>query len=297
MRKIIIAAVMMGLTGGVYAAQFGDLGVNASDIKTRRAADGNKGYSVDADPAPGMPAVPVEWVSIPGGKFNMGTDDRAKGFEDAKPVHEVSIKGFQMSKTLVTVEQYAECVIQGKCTQPDMIGDCNWGKTDRQAYPVNCVDWDQAVRYAEFKGARLPSEAEWEYAATGAGKNQRYPWGNADATSELAVMNAEGTMPVCSKPAGNTAQGLCDMAGNVWQWTQDKYQDSYNGAPADGGALENAVYASDYEAGICPRVVRGGSFEYGGSYTYHKAGVFRADHRYSIGHGGRPDSVGFRIAK
>lgn len=102
---------------------------------------------------------------------------------------------------------------------------CNSDKPGRQLHPVNCVDWEQANQYAKFKGARLPSDAEYEYAATSGGKNQKYPWGNEDETCDKAVMSGKGdygcgseaTMPVCSKPAGNTAKGLCDMVGNVWQ--------------------------------------------------------------------------------
>jgi len=187
-----------------------------------------------------------------------------------------------MSKTDVTVEQYAECVIKGECTEP-VTGDyCNWGKAGRQLHPVNCVDWNQAQAYAKFKGARLPSEAEFEYAATSGGRNQKYPWGNQEPTSELAVFNTNSTMPVCSKPNGNTAQGLCDMAGNVWQWVQDKYQDSYKGATVDGSAVEGT--GSD-------RVIRGGSF-------YNSVASFlRADCRDNYVPGHRGANVGFRLVR
>lgn len=248
------------------------------------------GYVVGNDPQVGKPGVPVEWVSISGGKFMMGTDN---GDSDAKPVHEVAIKTFEMSKTLVTVEQYAECVIKGRCTEPGSGDRCNWGKAGRRLYhPVNCVDWEQADQYAKFKGARLPSESEWEYAATSGGRNQKYPWGNEYATCERAVMIDDdghdygcghgGTLPVCSRPAGNTAQGLCDMAGNVLQWVQDRYRFSYNYAPTDGSAFE----ASDFQ-----RVVRGGSFRSG-------ARNLRADRRFfGPGPGYREDSIGFRLAR
>ena len=133
-----------------------------------------------------VPETPVEWVTVGGGKFTMGTDDGTDLFKDAKPIHEDSIKNFEMSKTLVTVEQYAECVIKGGCTEPGTGSYCNWGVAGRQRHPINCVDWDQANQYAKFKSARLPSESEYEYAATSGGKNQKYPWGNEDATSDKA---------------------------------------------------------------------------------------------------------------
>ena len=251
-------------------------------------APGNKGYVAGVGPLAGAPAKPVEFITIPGGKFTMGTDSGEKGFEDAKPIHEVAIKTFDMSKTAVTVEQYAECVIKGGCIEPATGDYCNWGVTGRQLHPVNCVDWDQASKYAKFKGGRLPSESEFEYAAMSGGKNQKYPWGNDEPTCDKAVMYDNGgygcgkdsTMPVCSKTAGNTAQGLCDMAGNVWQWVQDKYQDSYKGAPTDGSAFE--ATGSD-------RVVRGGSFFRSG------ASYLRADRRSHAGRR-RGDDVGFRLA-
>jgi len=239
---------------------------------------------------PVEPATPIEYIAIPGGKFTMGTTGIEQGFEDAKPVHEVTIKTFQMAKTAVTVAQYAECVTKGGCTKPGTGDYCNWGKTGRQLHPVNCVDWAQAQAYAKFKGARLPSEAEFEYAATSGGRNQKYPWGNDEPTCDKAVMSGNGgygcgtnsPMPVCSKPKGNTAQGLCDMSGNVWQWVQDKYQDSYKGVPVDGSAFEGAGSS---------RVIRGGSF------LNVVAGYLRADNRSLNEHGSRNNHIGFRLVR
>ncbi|HAH31327.1 MAG TPA: Sulphatase-modifying factor protein, partial [Elusimicrobia bacterium] len=120
--------------------------------------------------------------------------------------------------------------------------------------------------------------------------NQKYPWGNDKPTCDKAVMYGNGdygcgknsTMPVCSKTAGNTAQGLCDMAGNVWQWVQDKYQDSYKGAPVDGSAFD--VAGAD-------RVVRGGTFD------DDVASLLRADYRGSIFPGYRGGGIGFRLVR
>lgn len=289
MKGILIAAVLLGLGGGAYAADFGDLGgAKAAGLKALAAAEGiavpevNKGHV-----APVEPATPIEYVAIPGGKFTMGTRSMEKDFEDAKPVHEVAIKTFQMAKTAVTVAQYAECVTKGVCTEPDTSNYCNWGKTDSGSSPVNCVDWDQAQTYAKFKGARLPSEAEFEYAATSGGRNQKYPWGNQKPTSELAVFNTDSTMPVCSRPKGNTAQGLCDMSGNVWQWTQDIYQNSYIGAPVDGSALEGAGSR---------RVLRGGSYQYFGDY-FGVGNLLRVERRTGDASGARRGFVGFRLAR
>jgi formylglycine-generating enzyme required for sulfatase activity len=225
----------------------------------------------------------------------MGTNESSYLFNDARPVHEVTIPTFQMSKTLVTVEQYAECVIKGGCTKPDTGNGCNWGQAGRQRHPINCVDWNQANQYAKFKGARLPSESEYEYAAKSGGKNQKYPWGNDDTSDKAVIfgntwplnglsgviMPGPATMPVCSKPAGNTSQGLCDMVGNGWEWVEDTYQSSYVGAPTDGSAVETA--GSD-------RVVRGGN------HTDNVTGFLRVDFRDSGAPGIRLPYYGFRIA-
>jgi len=262
------------------------------------------GYVIGNDPDAGKPAQAVEWVSINGtdtkpekdwvlcnGRrvpFCMGTDN---GYGNEQPLREVTIRTFQMSKTEVTVEQYKECVDQGSCTAPDTGEYCNWGKTGRKLHPINCVDWKQANRYAKFKEARLPSESEWEYAAKSEGKNQKYPWGDEDATCERAVMYGkegfgcgnDSTIEVFSKPDGNTAQGLYDMAGNVWEWVQDSYQDPYAQTPTDGSAFEGGAGSN--------RVVRGGSF------FIKDAGFLRADIRSLFDPGHRGGSVGFRLAK
>ncbi len=245
------------------------------------------GYIPAKDPNAGNSSQALEWVSIPGGQFKLGTTD----FDDAKPTGKTyTIKTFEMSKTLVTVEQYAECVVKGGCTKPGTGKYCNSDKAGRELHPVNCVDWEQANQYAKFKNARLPSEAEYEYAATSGGKNQKYPWGNEDASCDKAVMYGKGdsgcgsgtTMPVCSKPAGNTAQGLCDMVGNVWQWVQDKYQSSYANTPLDGSAAEGPGSF---------RVLRGGSFR---SWD---AGSLRADSRNYFVPAYRYFNFGFRLAR
>jgi len=131
-----------------------------------------------------------------------------------------------------------------------------------------------------FEGARLPSEAEWEYAAKSGGKNYKYPWGNDKPTCETAIMYTERNFfgigacpyggrlhPVCSRPAGNTEQGLCDMSGNMRQWVEDAYQGSYKGVPVDGSAFESSDPSS-------PRVIRGGSY---GSLS--DSSELRTDHR------------------
>ncbi len=227
-------------------------------------------------PAPGDGG--IEWVTIPGGSFMMGADDVR-----ATPRHEVRVKTFQMAKTPVTAGQYKKCVEAGACVKPAIDSPGN-------DYPVIGVDWEQAKRFSEWAGGRLPTESEWEYAARGAGKDWKYPWGNEEATCRRAVMNDGGdgcgrsnaAWPVCSKPAGNTAQGLCDMAGNVWEWTQDWYHDSYAGAPADGSSWESP--AGSFQ------VFRGGSW-------CDDARLARSAVRTCYDPGGRYGVLGFRPAR
>lgn len=246
------------------------------------------------------PAVDVEWVPIKGGSYKMGS---AKGYPNELPVHKVTLPDFHISKTPVTVAQYQECVKSPdaaiRCEIPGEGAYCNWQKRPATlTHPINCVDWEQAQQYARFKAmqpgfedARLPTEAEWEYAAKSAGKQREFPWGDVPATCERAVMQdggkygcgADGTMPVCSKPKGNTEQGLCDMAGNVWQWVQDDYQNTYTGAPADGSALAGS--GSRY------KVMRGGS------YGYEGPGHLRSSFRSSDTPDKRRSLVGFRLAR
>ena len=119
----------------------------------------------------------LDWVQIPGGTFQMGS---ASGDDDEQPVHTVGVAGFKMMKSEVTVGQYRKCVDAGSCTAPDTGEDCNWN-TGREDHPVNCVDWNQAQAFAVWAGGRLPTEAEWEYAARSGGKARTYPWGDESA--------------------------------------------------------------------------------------------------------------------
>jgi len=217
------------------------------------------------------------------------------GDSNETPVHPVTVPGFEMLATEVTVSQYEACVNDGgACTAPSTSdSSCNWNASGYEDHPVNCVDWQQAVDFCTWAGGRLPSEAEWEYAARSGGPSSsyKYPWGNDAATCTYAVMdddthtfgcNTGRTWSVCSKPAGNTSQGLCDMSGNVWEWVEDWYYGDYTGAPTDGSAWVSPSGSF--------RVVRGGSFV---SYAVDLRAAYRSLGDPSV----QVYTLGFRCAR
>lgn len=184
---------------------------------------------------------------IPGGLFWMGCNSTVTSgcavanvhcecVVDSVPFHEVTLSGYYIDKTEVTVAAYGECVTAGSCTVPSTGSSCNWGVSGREQDPMNCVDWTNASIYCAWAGKRLPTEAEWEKAARGT-DGRRYPWGVHEPDCAHAVMYecALSTKPVCSKsPIGNSPYGLCDVAGNVSEWVSDWYdEDYYSSSPSN----------------------------------------------------------------
>ena len=230
------------------------------------------------------------WLTLAGGTFDMGN---ATVYSREQPVHAVTVGAFEMLATEVTVAQYEACVNDGgACTAAGTGTNCNWSDSGYEDHPVNCLDWQQAVEFCTWAGGRLPSEAEWEYAARSGGPSSsyKYPWGNDAATCTYAVLDDGGngcgtgrTWSVCSKPGGNTVQGLCDMAGNVWEWVEDDWHGDYTDAPTDGSAWVESPRGSY-------RVRRGGSFDADAHYL-------RATGRYQVVPSVTSDSLGFRCAR
>ncbi len=188
-----------------------------------------------------------------------------KGRPNEKPVRMVKVETFWIAQTEVTVEQYRKCVETKRCGTPSPVAPehkdlLNWNLLGRSNHPVNNVNWSQAAAYCKWAAGRLPSEAEWEFAARSRGKPLDYPWGNKPADCDHAILfdgeesgcGENSTAPVCSKPKGNTEQGLCDMGGNVSEWVQDQYHRNYHDAPADQTPWESARGVN--------RVYRGGAF-------------------------------------
>lgn len=141
-----------------------------------------------------------------------------------------------------------KCFNQGSCFEPDLFGGCYWNMDGFDSFPMSCVGWYKASAFCQWIGGSLPSEAQWEYAARSEGKDITYPWGDEAPSCDYAVFNEGGAgcgtgmaFEVCSKPAGNTDQGLCDMAGNLLEWVQDTHHSTYEGAPTDGSAWEGGT--------------------------------------------------------
>jgi formylglycine-generating enzyme len=195
----------------------------------------------------------IEVVAIPGGCTVVGCPrDRDVCTKTLTgPFRRVCLDPFTIDRTEVTVAQYGRCVAAGACTDVQSLpdgGPVNSHRPGRDQHPVTGVSWAQADAYCRSVGKRLPTEAEWERAARGPAADGRpFPWGNHTSTCKHAVLHVSGeeercwhggwneqphTSPVCSRPKGNSAEGLCDMIGNVPEWVSDWYvsADSMKGA-------------------------------------------------------------------
>ncbi len=185
-------------------------------------------------------------VLIPAGTFTRGCLEEGVDGCNAweTPAHEVTfVADFWMDIHEVTVDQYATCVDDGVCEAPDTGEWLNWGRDDRGDHPVNGVSWYDGDEYCRWRGGRLPTEAEWEYAARGI-DGRYYPWGSEPPTCELGVFGVyaehesgtfgcgeETTWPVGSMPDGASPFGVMNMAGNLTEWVGD-WMAAYDGEPS-----------------------------------------------------------------
>ena len=151
--------------------------------------------------------------------------------EDEDPGYTVTLPAFEMGRTEVTNAQWKACVAAGMC--PELAYARCWDQRSKSMVEADCpvvdVSWHEASVFAAWAGGRLPTEPEWAYAARSAGREQAFPWGNEAATCARTVFEdgcgKGAAWTVCSKRAGDTAQGLCDMTGNVWELTADWHED------------------------------------------------------------------------
>jgi formylglycine-generating enzyme required for sulfatase activity len=230
-----------------------------------------------AAPAPTAP-VPSGMLLVPGGEFTMGSDEG--GQEDEKPAHKVRVSSFYLDQLETTHAAYGECVTQGKCRVPD-------SKTLARFYtlfvtserPVSGISWEDARTYCEFRGKRLPREAEFERAVRG-DDGRRYPWGNEPPSTERTVFQTSKTAEVGTHPLGRGPYGHDDLAGNVWEWMEDAYDPfAYRRSTANEGkpgSCDEILKAQEQlrKEGregftgsnpiptVCERSIRGGAYNY-----------------------------------
>ncbi len=170
------------------------------------------------------------------------------------PAHDVTVAGFWLGQSETTNAQYARCVAAAVCTPP---ANERWDDPAYANHPVSDVSWSQATAYATWAGGRLPTEAEWERACR-SDDGRRYPWGNDEPDERRSNYNntVGDTSPVGSYPAGQSAYGLLDLSGNLWEWTSSSEADYPYDASDGREAAPSTTTDSD------KRAVRGGSFYY-----------------------------------
>jgi len=233
--------------------------------------------------------IPEGMVKIPAGTFMMGSNN---GESDEKPVHKVPVDAFYMDKHEVTVEKYGKFLQAKGHRQPT-----DWSDQLKQPkHPVVYVSWQDATAYTDWAGKRLPTEAEWEYAArggnTGVGEKPiyKYPWSNSIDKSKANYGNPYSSD--WSKGAGKYLKGvgsysknnfgLYNMAGNVREWCSDWYdEDYYKSSSEQNPKGSNTGYL---------RVVRGGSWYYTEDYL-------RVANRDLVSPDVRFGSLGFRCVQ
>ena len=248
------------------------------------------------DPYEGM-------VLIDAGEFRMGGNE----FESEKPIHSVYVDAFYMDAYEVTNAEYAEFLnAKGKHAeagntwsfigQPSRIEYVSREyqvKGGYENHPVTVVSWYGAMAYAAWKGKRLPTEAEWEYAARGGLSGQKYPWGNAiDATNANYSNHVVDTTPIGKYPANG--YGLYDMSGNVYEWCLDEYNANfYSVSPAQNplsGANSIQWLLDNYTGVNTSRVIRGGAW-------YDNAHFMRAAYRGDDTPSNATIGLGFRCVR
>ena len=221
---------------------------------------------------------PLVWV--PPGQFLMGGRVEPPSSSPGSvprapppPEHLVRItRGFWLYQTPVTVGQFRRyCITVKRPMNPEHAPD--------DEMPITGIDWPDTVEYLRWAGARLPTEAEWEYAARGP-ESRRYPWGDAQPTPELAVYRREPFAPiglerVGSRPAGISWCGALDMAGNVWEWCTDGFE----AGTCAASSLEDPVGPRESDV----RMIRGGSYnEYAEYLCASRRYIALSDRRYGF---------------
>ena len=267
-------------------------------------------YTVEApEPdAPDIPPPPAGMVLIPAGEFEMGSND-AEARNDEQPVRRVYVDAFYMDETEVTNVQFKEFLLENPQWQKGRVNakfaNTNYLKlwngnnypNGKGNHPVVWVSWYAAMAYSEWADKRLPTEAEWEYAARGGLKGKKYPTGNTITARDANFWpNVKDTTPVSKYPANGYK--LYDMAGNVWEWCLDEYDAEFYFTFPRNDVARNPLSGANSVEWLMgnftnvkgSRVLRGGSWN--GS-----ANNVRGARRFSYSPTSTYNYLGFRCAR
>ncbi len=265
---IVAATALVLVGGGLGVYKFLQKNPEGTRPTTSSVGTPSTSPSTATSAATRPTSCPEGMVLVPGGKFFMGSDEPE--FKLWQPAHKTILDTFCIDLHEVTAAEYRACSDLGECKRPPELPNwpktsgtsdadhekkraayaelCNFGKPERDKHPINCVSWALADGYCSFKKKRLPTEAEWEFAARGS-DGRKFPWGDDSTPAER--MNAggaeftgwekshglaptprlydmddgfAGTAPVGSFPKGKTKFGADDFIGNVWEWTSDWFE-------------------------------------------------------------------------
>ena len=290
---------------GVTTVDTGDTTVSTSASTTDGTTGGASDTSGDTSGGttggttggvePNCGDVPNDMACVPANTFEMGTDLKTfQGwpvFPYEQPAHAVTLsKSFWIDLTEVTVEDYSVCWALKVCKLPMQGPKLNWGVPGKDKHPANGVTWYDAKQYCEWKGKRLPTEAEWELAARG-DDGRMFAWGNTKPTCAHVASEycgeGEGTHAVGSKPLGDSPYGVHDMGGNVLEWCADYYKEDYY--------YESPEVDPKGPANGTARSIRSSAFVFEPDYSLQRA---------TLRYGGsplladtNPAAIGFRCAQ
>ena len=232
----------------------------------------------------------IEWILIPAGSFEMGTDNTLIGQTNEFPAHRVTLDAFQISATEVTVGQYRACLAAGECPtealQPSNDVSQEPEKRMDDRLPMVHVSWHDAVAYATWAGGRLPTEAEWEYAASG---GEGHSFAGSNEVTEVAWTSADSEFRL--HPVGEKAPnafGLYDMSGNAFEWVSDWYDPNYYRDSPDINP-QGPDFSPSWLGGSS-RVRRGGAYFVDGQLA-------RVSARNFLDQDIRSGQTGFRVAR
>ncbi|MGH7495884.1 MAG: formylglycine-generating enzyme family protein [bacterium] len=280
-------------------------------LPARERADAGFVLGKLGDPREGVCTLPPVFVALPGGKFVMGGDK-----EDEKPPHEVELSPYRISKYPITNAQFEAFMKANGYQEPKWWSTEGWQYRQERNWeqprywdndgfnlpnqPVVGVSWFEAEAFCAWltaEGAglsaegqkqivRLPTEAEWEFAARGK-EGRKYAWGSGEPTLEHANYDeSKISRPtiVGSYPKGVTPDEIFDLVGNVWEWCQDWYSEKYYAECKKKGVIQNPAGPGEGTG----RILRGASW-------YNNAGALRGSRRSGFVPGYRVDSIGFRV--